>query len=116
MKATYELEHTFDAETQKWIEQGKVRLCPKCELPHMKDKGLCNVMKCGKCGVWWNWRTRETGPTEYELKQIARRNHTLWEPGELEYQQKLQKENLPEFIKLLAKNGIKYDPNYVRGS
>jgi len=41
---------------------------------------------------------------------------TLWETGELAYQQRLQRDNLPAFIELLARNGIAYDPNYVRGA
>merc|ERR1712032_101647 len=72
------------------IKSGVLRLCPKCSLPTMKDKGMCNVMHCGKCGIYWNWKT--------------------YEPGELAYQQKLQRTNLPEFKKLLERNGIKYDP------
>ena len=40
---------------------------------------------------------------------------TLWEPGELEYQRNLEHTNLPEFKRLLASAGIKYNPNYVRG-
>jgi hypothetical protein len=35
--------------------------------------------------------------------------------GELSYQQELQRSNLPEFIALLERNGVTYDPNYVRG-
>eukprot|EP01083_Nonionella_stella_P271050 918152_1 len=98
------------------IKSGVLRVCPKCSLPTMKDKGMCNVMHCGKCGIYWNWQTRETGTSSSQLKNKARRNGTLWEPGELAYQQTLQKSNLPEFKKLLERNGIKYDPNYVRGT
>ena len=96
------------------IASGILRLCPKCSLPTMKDKGMCNVMNCGKCGIFWNWRTRETGTSSSQLKNKARNNGTLWEPGELSYQQNLQRTNLPEFKRLLERNGIKYDPNYVR--
>ena len=70
---------------------------------------------CGQCGIYWNWRTRETGNSSTEMKSRARQQGTLWEPGELQYQQYLQKTNLKEFIKLLERNGIKYDPNYRRG-
>jgi hypothetical protein len=105
----------FDEGFSEMMKNGKIRMCPKCEYPHMKDFGLCNVLQCGKCKIWWNWNTRDMAPTQKGLKEDARRNKTLWEPGELEYQQKLQRDDLPAFKALLAQNGIKYDPNYVRG-
>jgi len=98
------------------IKSGVLRQCPKCKLPTIKDKGMCNIIHCGKCGMHWNWKTRETGTSSSMLKNKARVNGTLWEPGELAYQQQLQRSNLPEFIKLLERNGIKYDANYVRGT
>ena len=98
------------------ISQGILRECPKCSYPAMKDYGMCNVMHCIKCNVYWNWRTKEMGSSSNEVKQRARSNGTLWAQGELAFQQDLQRNNLPEFIALLARNGIKYDPNYRRGS
>jgi len=100
---------------QALLESGTLRLCPKCEFPTMKDKGLCNVMQCGQCGIWWNWRTYEFGSSSRDLKNTARMEGTLWEKGELQYQQRLERQNPEEFKKLLESNGIKYDPNYVRG-
>jgi len=105
-----------DADVQKMIAEGVIRKCPKCEHPAIKDFGMCNIMECGKCGIWWNWRTRETGKTSRELKDRARSRGTLWEPGELSFQQRLQQENPAAFKDLLEKNGIKFDPNYHRGS
>ena len=35
--------------------------------------------------------------------------------GELQYQQQLERQNPSEFKALLERNGIKYNPNYVRG-
>ena len=35
--------------------------------------------------------------------------------GELRYQQELERSNPKAFRALLERNGIKYDPNYVRG-
>jgi len=93
-----------------------MRRCPKCEFPTLKDKGICNVIQCSSCSIWWNWASRVTGNTSAELKNRARRDGTLWQPGELDYQRRLERENLPEFIALLARNGIKYDPNYRRGT
>ena len=98
------------------IESGLMKTCPQCDYPAIKDYGLCNVMQCGKCRIFWNWRTKDIGNSSNEVKQQARNNGTLWEPGELSYQQNLQTNDLPKFIALLAKNGIKYDPNYRRGS
>jgi len=81
----------------------------------LKEYGVCNVIECAKCGIWWNWRTRETGRTSRELKDRARSHGTLWEAGELEFQQKLERSNHAAFVGLLERNGIKWDPNYHRG-
>jgi len=101
---------------QEMLKIGALRLCPKCEFPTMKDKGLCNVMQCGQCGIWWNWKTREFGTNSRDLKNKARARGTLWEHGELQYQQILQRENPDEFKKLLERNGIEYDESYIRGT
>jgi len=106
----------LDAEFEKMIKDGQLRECPACKLLTMKEKGLCNVIECTRCGIWWNWRTKETGRDAKELKQRGRYNGTLWEPGELAYQQYLQRSNLPEFKALLERNGVKYNPNYIRGT
>ena len=42
-------------------------------------------------------------------------NGTMWEPGELHYQLKLQREDPEAFKQLLKRNGIEFNPNYVRG-
>jgi len=98
------------------IADGTLRPCPKCQLLTMKEYGVCNVIECQQCSIVWNWKTKETGRTTKELKQRARSRGTLWEPGELSYQQNLQRTNKPEFIKLLERNGVAYDPNYRRGT
>jgi len=33
------------------IRTGKLRLCPKCKHPAMKDFGICNVIQCALCGT-----------------------------------------------------------------
>jgi len=104
-----------DDSIKEMLKQGVIRKCPKCNELTMKDKGICNILNCGKCGVWWNWKTRKTGNSQREMKQAARMNGTLWEPGELAFQQQLQRSNPAEFKKMLERNGIEYDPNYVRG-
>jgi len=114
-KQTVKRKTEFDEGFKEMLKSGKIRKCPKCDFAHMKDKGLCNVLQCGKCKIWWNWRTREMHNTQKGLKAIARANRTLWEPGELEYQQKLERDDPAAFRHLLESNGIKYDPNYVRG-
>ena len=105
-----------DESLKKMIADGTLRPCPKCKLLTMKEFGVCNVIDCQQCGIVWNWQTRETGRTSRELKQKARAKGTLWGHGELAYQQQLQRTNKKEFIALLARNGVKYDPNYRRGT
>jgi hypothetical protein len=118
-------------EFKKMIQSGQLRECPSCRHLTMKEKGLCNVIECAKCGIWWNWKTKEQGHNGKDLKQRARMNGSLWEPGkflqnfilslivlfsgELQYQQQLERNNPKEFKALLERNGVKYDPNYVRG-
>jgi len=105
----------LDDEAKKWLAEGKLRDCPRCHIYTMKEFGLCNIIECIKCGIWWNWRTRETARTSRELKDRARGNHTLWEPGELEYQMKLESSNPEAFRALLERAGIKWKPGYQRG-
>ena len=63
-----------------------------------------------------NWASRETGRSSSELKNRARSRGTLWEPGELAFQQGLQQSDPAEFKALLERNGMQYDPNYRRGT
>jgi len=94
---------------------GAMRDCPVCKFPHMRDRGMCNILQCGQCQTWWNWKTFEHGDSMATLKLKARHDKSLWEPGELEYQRMLERTNPEEFKRLLEKNGIKYNPNYKRG-
>ena len=105
-----------DEGLKKMIADGVLRPCPKCKLLTMKEYGVCNVIDCQQCGIVWNWRTRETARTSAELKRKARQKGTLWEAGELDYQRTLQHTNKKAFIALLERNGVKYNPNYRRGS
>lgn len=108
---------------QELIKQGVLRPCPKCATPQSKDFGMCNIMQCAKCGIWWNWRTRETGASSNDLKARARATGTMWEAGacgglcsralthssspactgELQYQQQLQRSDLAKFKELLRR-------------
>ena len=106
----------LDGEFKRMIEEGKMRDCPKCGEYTIKEYGICNVIECAKCGIWWNWRTRDTGTNSRQLKAKARSNGTLWGKGELRYQMDLQRNDPQAFKALLERNGVKYDPNYVRGS
>ena len=63
------------------IQSGQIRECPTCRHLTLKEKGLCNIIECAKCGIWWNWNTREQGHNGSDLKRRARINGTLWEPG-----------------------------------
>lgn len=105
-----------DDAMQAMIESGALRPCPQCTALNMKDYGLCNVLQCHACQIWWNWESRATGSSSQQLKDLARRTGTMWMPGELQYQQKLQREDPAAFKDLLARNGIEYNPNYIRGS
>ena len=98
------------------VAEGIVRHCAACRHPTLKEFGVCNVINCEKCGIWWNWRTRETGRTSKELKDGARARGTLWEPGEPAFQQTMQASDPEAFRKLLERNGVHYDPNYRRGT
>ncbi len=101
---------------KQMIASGALRPCPKCGRHSMKDRGVCNVIQCMKCSCYWNWRTRETGRSYHELKVKGRKDGTLWESGELSYQQSLESSDKEAFKKLLKANGIKYKEGYKRGS
>lgn len=109
-------EQELDSEFRKMIEAGTLRPCPVCNHLTMKEYGVCNVIECAMCSIWWNWATRETGQSSHLLKGRARRRGTLWQPGELGYQRKLERDEPEAFKALLERNGIKYDPNYTRGT
>jgi len=98
------------------VKAGTIRLCPMCDHPHIKDKGMCNIMQCPKCSIWWNWDTKATAKRQAEMKAKARQSGTLWGKGELEYQRNLERNDPEGFKALLRKNGIIYDPNYRRGT
>jgi len=104
-----------DKDIMKLYRTGAMRDCPVCKFPHMRDKGMCNIMQCGQCQIWWNWKSYDCGDSMAVLKLKARNDKTLWEPGELEYQRMLERTKPEEFRSLLEKNGIKYNPNYKRG-
>jgi hypothetical protein len=108
-------EQGLDEEFKKLQKEGKLKACPVCKLWTMKEYGICNVIQCGKCAIWWNWRTFATGKTSRELKEKARGDGSLWEPGELAFQQNLEQSNPKAFKELLERNGMKFDPNYRRG-
>lgn len=104
-----------DADYQNLIKTGILRPCPKCSFMASKDYGICNIIQCSHCNIWWNWKTRLTGKTKDKLKDMARHDGTLWEPNELEYQQQLERTDKDAFKKLLNSNGIRYNPFYTRG-
>lgn len=106
----------LDPSFKKMLEEGKIRPCPKCKHLTMKEYGICNVIQCAKCSIWWNWKSRETGTSSRQLKQRARMNGSLWMPGELNFQRDLQQKDPQKFKDLLERNGMKYNPNYVRGT
>jgi len=102
-------------ELQEMIKTGALRSCPKCEQYTIKDYGICNVIQCARCGIWWNWKSRDFGESQDALKAKARSYGTLWEPGELHYQMRLEHSDPAAFKALLERNGIRYDPRYQRG-
>ena len=105
-----------DTDLQRMLQDGTMRKCPKCQLLTMKEFGVCNVIQCEQCSIWWNWSTRDTGRSSHELKQKARMHGTLWEPGELDYQRTLERKDPEGFKNLLKRNGVTYNPNYRRGT
>jgi transcription elongation factor Elf1 len=105
-----------EKELKALVDSGVLRPCPRCGMLSGKDYGMCNVMHCGGCGVYWNWRSRDIGESYNQMKNRARTDGTMWEPGELDYQRRLERQNPKEFQRLLERNGIHYDPNYIRGT
>lgn len=105
-----------DKDWADMLKKGIIRLCPLCKDPQMKEKGICNVIQCNKCSIWWNWRTNAYANTSRELKNKSRVNGSLWEKGELEYQMNLQNTDKNAFKSLLERNGMVYNPNYIRGN
>ena len=106
-------EGELDESFKKMIASGTLRACPTCSHYTLKEKGICNVIECAKCGVWWNWRTRDTGKNGTELKARARAMGTLWEHGELQYQMELERRNPTEFKALLERNGMVRTPHHT---
>lgn len=104
-----------DPELEKMLADGSLRPCPICSALQMKDHGMCNVLQCHQCQIFWNWQSRDTGKNEAALKDRARMTGSLWEPGQLAASQRLEREDPEAFKALLARNGIVYNPNYVRG-
>ena len=70
------------------------------------SKGIVRRLVCPSCKE----------PFSREVKEKARQRGTLWEPGELQYQQTLQQSDPSAFKNLLERNGMHYDPNYRRGT
>jgi hypothetical protein len=55
--AAIRLQEQEDEEIAKMKADGVIRCCPACRHPTMKEYGVCNVICCEICGIWWNWRT-----------------------------------------------------------
>jgi hypothetical protein len=96
------------------VASGSLRACPQCSALQMKDRGMCNVLQCHGCQIWWNWSSRATGKNPAALKEQARRSGTMWEAGELQFQLQLQHEDPEAFRQLLHRNGIEFNPNVRR--
>jgi hypothetical protein len=106
-----------DPALEAMVADGTMRPCPKCRFLTLKEFGVCNVIQCQRCAIWWNWaHPDETGRSSKELKDRARRSGSLWGAGELSFQQTLQQTDPAAFKALLERNGIAFDPNYRRGT
>jgi hypothetical protein len=105
-----------DPELESQIQQGKMRPCPLCKTYTDKEKGLCNLIQCVSCKIWWNFNTKHFAETYNDLKAKARETNTLWDPSDFSYQKELEKKDPVAFKKLLQRNGIEWNPNYMRGS
>eukprot|EP01084_Bolivina_argentea_P214380 363959_1 len=68
-------------------------VCPRCAYVVIKDYGMHNIKRCGKCLIWFNTRTKDMDSTPRELKKRSRKENTLWDPGMREYIMKLQRDD-----------------------
>ena len=105
----------IDDTMQKMLDNGSMRKSSCCGQLHHKQYGVCNVIQCQGCNMYFNWNSNDFGKDSKELKQKARDANTLWQPGEQEYQANLRATDEQAFIELLKSNGVDYDPNYVPG-
>ena len=105
----------IDDTMQKMLDDGSMRKAPCCGQLHVKQHGVCNIIQCQACNMFFNWSSNDVGKDSKVLKQKARQANTLWQPGEQEFQANLAATDKQAFIKLLEDNGVKYDPNYVPG-
>jgi hypothetical protein len=103
-------------EFKEMIKAGTMRECPVCKQLTTRERGICNIINCVKCQIFWNWRDKSTGKDEATLKAQARAKGSLWEDGELLWQQQLEQRDPEAFKQLLERNGIKYNPHYRRGT
>ena len=105
----------LDAEFEAQIRSGKMRGCPICKAYTSKELGVCNLIQCASCNIWWNWQTKTTSESYEALKNNARTQNSLWQAADFQYQSELEKKDPIAFKALLERNGITYKANYVRG-
>lgn len=65
--------------------QGKLKFCPKCRAPSIKNNG-CNKMVCGSCGGKWCWLCGQDSVDydHFSYNGVGLCNGKLWEGADID--------------------------------
>ena len=62
-----------DEALEQMVRDGTLRGCPQCGMLTMKEYGICNVIQCERCSIWWNWRSKEASHTDCAMYMSIQR-------------------------------------------